>query len=104
MHAPQAYAVCQTFEARSRFFAGMFWAGLVGAIAGTVLSGIHLAGSDLWVHKPALQLIIISALMMLLFGRQLAGVRKQEASVVLFLYISYRIGTALEKPEETERT
>lgn len=82
--APEAFLYYQSFEARSRFYTGMFWAGAVGIIGGgvTVLRS-YMANLSL---IPGTQLCVVSLCLCLAFGTQLRRVREQEARVLLTLF------------------
>ena len=82
---PQAFVFYQSFEARSRFFAGMFWAGALG-FAGSIYMAVrwHVQGGS---YLPAIQLLVLSLSLILAFGLQLHRVREQEARVLLTLFV-----------------
>jgi len=70
----------ETFEARSRFSAGMVWAGIAGFVSGLVM--IAQSGHIAW------QMMLISLIIYVAFGIQLKRVRQQEAKALFFLYIA----------------
>ncbi len=82
---PEAYDEYKTYEARSRFFTGMFWAGLAGVITGIAI--FFRVGS--MIHYSALELTVSSLVLILFFGFQLRRVREQEAKTLLFMYVTY---------------
>ncbi len=79
LNSADGFRYYQDFEARSRFFAGMFWASLVGVVL--PLAALHATS---W--PPVLQLIVPSALLLVLFGSQFRRVRAQEAQVLYSVY------------------
>ena len=82
MHSPDAFNHYQTFEARTRFFAGMLWAGFVGLLGGSTLA---VQGG-----LPAgFQLALLSLLLIGAYGIQFRRVRIQEVVVLFSLYVSY---------------
>ncbi|MCH9694854.1 MAG: hypothetical protein K0U72_10125 [Gammaproteobacteria bacterium] len=84
LEAPGGFAQYVHFEARSRFFAGMFWAGLLGVIASVVMAA--RAGS---LTAPAVwQAFLISVVIVLIFAVQLRTVREAEAKVCVALYVA----------------
>jgi hypothetical protein len=78
IEAPAAFSFYETFEARSRFFAGMFWAGVAG-LGGAVIAKISSISS------PSSQIAVLSLTLVAAFGLQLRRVRAQEASVLFTL-------------------
>ena len=84
INSPDGFRYYQGFEARSRFFSGMFWAGLLGMVGGIwsiiVYPTVPLA---LW------QILIISTVVALLFGSQFRRIRCQEATALISLYTAY---------------
>jgi hypothetical protein len=86
VRTPDSFRYYQTFESRSRMFAGMFWAGLLGAV-GSIYTLARL-GVTVFLHTPfAWQALAVSLLIALLFGGQFRRVREQEARVLLSLYL-----------------
>lgn len=86
VRSSEAFAYYQTFEARSRFFTGMFWAGAVGVVGGgAMLSQSYLSGRS---YILAAQLLVLSVSLIVAFGLQLRRVREQEAQVLLTLYVA----------------
>jgi len=83
--APEAFAFYQTFEMRSRFFAGMFWAGALGVLGAIYAVIEYRGGAMLWIG----QLLALSAAMVVAFGLQLRRVRQQEARVLLTLFVAF---------------
>ena len=80
MNSPEGFRLYQSFEARSRFFAGMFWAGLFG-IAGWVWLVIYSEmARDRW------HLLIPSVILVIVFGSQFRRVRAQESLVLFSVY------------------
>jgi hypothetical protein len=84
IQAPGAFAFYQTFEARSRFFTSMFWAGVSGLVGGLGIAVQSLGRS--WPLAPSIQLLVLSAILVVAFGLQLRRVREQEARVLLTLF------------------
>lgn len=84
IHAPGAFAYYQTFEARTRFFTGMFWAGAVGVI-GSIAMFAQTWRSDGYL-APSIELAVISIALVAAFGFQLRHVREEEARVLMTLY------------------
>jgi hypothetical protein len=105
LRAPTGFTFYQSFEARSRFFAGMFWAGMAGIGGGLYLVGtVPRAPLS---YAPALQMIVVSVTLVLAFGFQLRRVREQEARVLVTLFAALlqgEPGSAVdgrpEKPSE----
>jgi hypothetical protein len=86
VRSPESFRYYQMFESRSRMFAGMFWAGLIGVL-GSIWTLAHL-GVTGFAHTPfAWQALAVSAVVILLFGGQFRRVREQEARVLLSLYL-----------------
>lgn len=84
LRAPAAFSFYQSYEARSRFFAGMFWAGMAGVVGGLYL--VVSARFEQTPYTPALQLLIASVVLVVAFGFQLRRVREQEARVLVTLF------------------
>jgi hypothetical protein len=83
--SPEGFAFFQEFEARTRFFAGMFLAGCIGIVCAPLTSLV--VGSIL--YKPALYLFIVSVIITLLYGRNLQHVRMQEVTTLAGLFLAY---------------
>lgn len=86
VRAPGALQYYEGFEARSRFFAGMFWAG----VGGLVVSFWMLMPMTSFPFLSAIQLLVASAALAGTFGAGLRRVRRQEAGVLLALYCALR--------------
>ncbi len=83
--APESFSYYQSFEARSRFYTGMFWAGAVGVLCALcAILPAHFRDDP---SNSGLGLGAVSLLLCLAFGTQLRRVREQEARVLLTLYI-----------------
>jgi hypothetical protein len=84
VNSPNAFDNYREFEARTRFFAGMFlsgFAGIITSVAAFVKYGLH---------SPAvLYLFITSLIIAIVFGKGIKTVRKQEVSTLVGLYIAY---------------
>lgn len=81
----------ESLEARTRFFVGMFWAGVLGFIVCLFTSldcFIRNGFSDNWIIF-SLFLFFISIFSLLLFGGRLRVMRGEEARLVFFSYIEY---------------
>jgi hypothetical protein len=75
----------QTFEVRSRFFAGMIWAGWFGIFGGIYV----LISTPSIVWRVAFAILIISIGVLAAFGLNFRRVRKQEAKALLLILIAY---------------
>lgn len=84
LRAPTAFSFYQSYEARSRFFAGMFWAGMAGVVGGLCLVVSARFGQTS--YTPAFQLVVASLVLVVAFGFQLRRVREQEARVLVTLF------------------
>jgi len=80
---PEAFLLCQAEEARSRFFAGMFWAGFAGLVFSIALG---TSGA----HTLALQQAFVSLVIVMCFGVGLPRVRKHEALFLFGIYLASR--------------
>jgi hypothetical protein len=83
--SPEGFAYFQEFEARTRFFAGMFLAGCIGIVCAPLTSLV--VGSIL--YEPALYMFIVSVIITLLYGRNLQHVRMQEVTTLAGLFLAY---------------
>lgn len=83
--SPQGFEFYQTFETRSRMFAGMIFAGLVG-IFGSLLI-IYLTWN--YSREVGLTLLFFSLALYITFGVNFRRVRAQEAQVLLMIYLAY---------------
>lgn len=101
IRAPEAFSFYQTFEARSRFFTGMFWAGLVGLVSSLIMS-IKIITQQ-YPITPAIHLLFLSVPLIIAFGWQIRRVREQEARLLLALFVAFiqqeAIRNGLEKKE-----
>jgi len=88
IEAHQAFAYYQTFEARTRFFAGMFWSGCIGVVGGIAVLR-HTAANSL---PDKSILLVLSLLIVAIFGSQFRRVREQEARVLLTLFAVHMQG------------
>lgn len=72
----------ETFETRTRFSAGMVWAGVIGIISGFLMfkQNVNIA----W------QMLAMSVVVYLAFGFHLRRVRIQESKALLFLYVALK--------------
>jgi hypothetical protein len=77
----KAFEYYESFENRTRFSAGMVWAGIVGMIAS--FSMLLRCAPVGW------QMFGFSFAMYLAFGFHLRRVRKQEVRALLFLYLAH---------------
>lgn len=100
IEARQAFIYYQTFEARTRFFAGMFWAGCIGTVGG-MPAFFHTAGDRL----PDKSIILIfSLLIVAVFGGQFRRVREQESAVLFTLFTVHIQGRNFcEQQKNTEK-
>ena len=80
MNSSEGFRLYQSFEARSRFFAGMFWAGFFG-IAGWVWLVVY---SEM--VQGRWHLLIPSVILVIVFGSQFRRVRAQESLVLFSVY------------------
>jgi len=62
----------------------MFWAGVSGLVGGLGIAVQSLGRS--WPLAPSIQLLVLSAILVVAFGLQLRRVREQEARVLLTLF------------------
>ena len=79
----------QELEGRVRLFATMFWAALLGLLAGSI--GLLLIVPSLSGHgwvKVMLFMMAVSALICFIFGSQLRRVRGQEVASVFVAYVA----------------
>lgn len=86
--APNAFALCQEYEARVRLFAGMVWASAFGVVAGLVgVAQCRIASPDKdnWI-VPVLIEVGISLALLVVYGVQLRHVRHQEVRGVVMAY------------------
>ncbi len=82
---PAAFQVYEAYEARSRMYAGMLFAGLLAFAAGAAVLGVAFASA----HAPSrvgMEMFVVSGAVAALFGSQLYGVRETEALVLVSLY------------------
>jgi hypothetical protein len=86
VQSPEAFSFYQTYEARSRFFTGMFWAGAAGFLGSMFMA--YNAYLNRCAIVPSLQLFSLSAALILTFGLQIRHVREQEVQVLLTLFIA----------------
>jgi hypothetical protein len=83
--SPDGFAYYQEFEARTRFFAGMFLAGCLGIVC----APLTLLMVQSIFYKPALYLFFVSLIITYLYGRNLQHVRMQEVTTLAGLYLAY---------------
>ncbi|HHM06263.1 MAG TPA: hypothetical protein ENJ19_11080 [Gammaproteobacteria bacterium] len=83
LHAPEAFVNYQEFEARTRFFSGMFLAGAIGAFVSLLCLVKALS------YAPAWYLLVLSVLVALSYGLSVRRVRVQEATTLAGLYLAY---------------
>jgi hypothetical protein len=82
---PEGFEFYQTFETRSRFFAGIIWAALFGIIGGLYIIIITWNNR----HGVGLPLLILSFILYITFGANFRRVRAQEAQALLMIYLAY---------------
>lgn len=80
--AHDAFAYYQTFEARTRFFAGMFWSGCIGIVGGTAVLFFRGVSELPDKYIP----FVLSVILVAIFGGQFRRVRVQEARVLITLF------------------
>jgi len=90
---PVAFDYYESYEARARFFAGMFWAGVLG-VFGAIVLAIRMGGID---QGTTWFLFTVSAIILLTFGSQFRSVRDQEVTVLLSIYVAYHQGPKNEQ-------
>lgn len=95
MYAPQSFVYYETFEARSRLFVGIFWAGILGVI------GFLIMLIRVWnfTFIPAWHLFFMSTALVIPFGLSIKRVRRQEVNTLWSSYIAY-----LQKNEQIKNT
>lgn len=84
LRAPEGFQYYQSFEDRSRFFAGMIWASLVGTIVGIVMYFVTPAYNQVYVP-----LMVLSGIILLVFGSNFRRIRGQEARALFLIYVAY---------------
>jgi hypothetical protein len=98
-----AFAYYQTFEARTRFFAGMFWSGCIGTVGGTAVL-FHRCVSD---FPDKYIPLVLSVILVAVFGGQFRRVREQEAGVLVTLFAVHmqkrNISQQDSPPDQRER-
>jgi len=85
VNSPEGFEYYQAYEARSRLFAGMIWAGWSGVVGSAVALGFA------WRVSPSIGLgmLILSAAMLGAFGCNFRRVRRQEAQALLLIYTAW---------------
>ena len=83
--SPEGFEFYQTFETRSRMFAGMIFAGLVGILGSLLI--IYLTRN--YSCEVGLTLFLFSLALYITFGANFRRVRTQEAQVLLMIYLAY---------------
>lgn len=84
MRAPEAFQLYQTFENRSRFFAGMILSGLAGTLVGCLMFLVD--NIQYQINTP---LTILSATILVVFGSNFRRIRLQETRALFLMYIGY---------------
>jgi len=86
--SPNLFVFAQAREARVRLYAGMFWSGLAGCGSGVLsLTVAYLFGrSGTWLALILAQ-ILISVIVLSMFGYHLRRVRAQEVDTVFLGYL-----------------
>jgi hypothetical protein len=87
VQAPDAFIYYQTYEARSRFYTGMFWAGAAGDL-GSVFMAYSAYQHESAMFSSSLQLFALSTALIIAFGLQIRHVREQETRLLLTLFIA----------------
>lgn len=82
MKSPDGFSYYQSFEARTRYFAGMFWAGCIGVIGGLIII-FQIPNGSL---DQKFGVLVLSIMIMVVFGGQFRRVREQEARVLVSLF------------------
>jgi hypothetical protein len=93
-----AFEYTQELEGRVRLFATMFWASLLGLLAGVI--GVLLGTASLLVsgwEMVMLFMAILSASICFIFGSQLRRVRGQEVAAVFLAYVSLILDRARKR-------
>ncbi len=86
MNSVDGFSYYETFEARTRFFTGMFWAGCMGILCGIAI----LFKETNCGLVEQLAVLFTSILMVVLFRGQFRRVREQESMVLFTLFIAER--------------
>jgi hypothetical protein len=82
LRSADGFRYYQSFESRSRMFAGMFWAGLVGILCAI----ITICRTVPNVSRAGVELMVLSLAIVVCFGSQFRRVRVQEAVVLASLF------------------
>ena len=90
-NSPHTFDYLRSFEARVNLFAGVFWAGVIGIVSGSVVViGTH---SDeipsVWL-RPGISLIAVSLFFAGMFGQRLVRVRRLEVIYHFLAYLNLR--------------
>jgi len=82
---PDGFEFYQTFETRSRLFAGIIWAAWSGIIGGLYL----IIRTWNFPHGVGFPLFCLSFILFITFGANFRRVRAQEAKALLMIYLAY---------------
>jgi len=85
MECPEAFDYYQSYEAQTRYYAGIYFTSLIGLLGG--ISLVIRAG--MLFYYPGFILIVTSFVLLLAFGAQFQHVRQKEVKVLLYHYIAY---------------
>jgi hypothetical protein len=80
--SPEGFDYYKTFETRVRFFAGMIWASVIGLFGGGYIFFVKR-------DPQHLSLMLISILLLIIFGSNFSRIRKSEARALLTLYTAH---------------
>ena len=83
----------QSFETRSRFFAGIIWAAWIGMLSSVF---IFIVRSGNLADGVGMPIFIISFILMMAFGSNFRRVRRQEVKALLLIYIAFLQKNKLE--------
>lgn len=84
MRAPDVFQFYQSFENRSRFFAGMILASLFGTASGIVM--FFVSSMTPRIYMP---FIVLSASILFIFGINFRRIRRQEARALFIMFIAF---------------
>jgi hypothetical protein len=85
VYSPHTFAYYERFEARTRFFVGMFWAGAIGLL-GSIIMFVRIQNL---LFEPAWYLFIMSTILIFSFGLSIHRVRRQETYVLFWCYVAF---------------
>jgi hypothetical protein len=89
VNTPEAFVHYQEFEARTRYFSGMFLSGVVGVLIGVAALIYTLISYGTAYYLVSLSLILLSAIIASSFGCNLQRIRLQEVNTLAGLYLAY---------------